>query len=404
MQIEKLKEYQRWIQTELFEHCLPFWLNNGMDKEHGGICTSLDRSGNVCSTDKSIWFQGRAGWVFAYLCNVYGVRPEWLEASRSCVEFMEKYAFNPKNGRMYFTMTRDGKPLRQRRFWFSETFYIIAAAEYALAANDPEILEHARQVYELVYQLDTAQIIDPTGLGPRTVPENRINHSFGDPMIYLNVSSVMRRCDPDNRALYDARAQECIDTIFKYHVKPDLKAVLELVGPHGEFYDFCIEGREMNPGHDIEASWFMMEEANYRGDRELHKKAVEIFDWAFERGWDEPYGGLLSFIDVLGGPGDTPWYYHKGWWQQCELLIASLMIYRDTGDEKYLNWFGMELDFCSKYLSDPEYGDWFGHVLRDGTSTEPFNKGNAFKGPFHLPRMLIMVDRMLQELIDRASQ
>ena len=125
-----LKQTQAWVREEL-TRCVDFWLKNGMDHEHGGVYTCLDRTGRIYSTDKSVWMQGRCGWIFAYLCHVYGTRPEWLEASKSCLDFLEKYCINPNaNGRMYFTVTADGKPLRQRRYYFSEAFYCIANAEY----------------------------------------------------------------------------------------------------------------------------------------------------------------------------------------------------------------------------------------------------------------------------------
>ena len=122
MDTEKLRSWQSWIRTEL-ESSVNFWLKNGMDPEHGGIYTCLTREGKVFSTDKSVWMQGRCGWIFAHMCRLYGTRPEWLEASRSCLDFMEDHCINRSAGnRMYFTVTADGKPLRQRRYCFSEEF------------------------------------------------------------------------------------------------------------------------------------------------------------------------------------------------------------------------------------------------------------------------------------------
>ena len=216
----------KWIREEL-DRTVRFWLTYGMDREHGGVYTCLDRRGELFSTDKSVWMQGRCGWVFAYLCTVYGKKEEWLEASRSCLEFLEKYCINrDAGGRMYFTVTGDGKPLRQRRYCFSETFYIIANAEYYANTGEREYLERARKYYELVYGLNHGLIQDPTGYGPKTIPETRRSRAFADPMIYLNVTSVLRRCDPERKDLYDARARECTEEIVRYHYKPDLKCVL----------------------------------------------------------------------------------------------------------------------------------------------------------------------------------
>ena len=130
MDLIKLKEAQAWVKQELIASA-NFWLKYGMDHEHGGVYTCIDRTGRLFSTDKSVWMQGRCGWTYAYLCYVYGKRDEWMEASKSCLDFMEKYCINREAGdRMYFTVTADGKPLRQRRYCFSEGFYALANAEY----------------------------------------------------------------------------------------------------------------------------------------------------------------------------------------------------------------------------------------------------------------------------------
>ena len=130
---EQLRGIHQWIKDEL-DRCVRFWLDNGMDSEYGGVYTCLDRQGRVFSTDKSVWMQGRCAWTFSKLCNQYGEKPEWRTAAESCLDFMEKYCINHDKGdRMYFTVTKDGKPLRQRRYNFSEGFYAMANAEYYIS-------------------------------------------------------------------------------------------------------------------------------------------------------------------------------------------------------------------------------------------------------------------------------
>ena len=396
----RLQSYRDWVQNEL-DVCVNFWLKHGIDHEHGGVYTCLDRYGRIYSTDKSVWMQGRCGWIFAYLCHVYGVKKEWLEASKSCLDFMEKYCINPEaDGRMYFTVTADGKPLRQRRYYYSEAFYAIANAEYYGVTGDKECLERAKKAYNIYWDLWHGAK-DPTGLGPKTIPETRSGRAFGLPMIYLNVTSVMLRVDPENKALYEERAQGCVDDIFKYHVHPELHCVLENVGPNGEANLDYTDGRIVNPGHDIEGVWFLLEHAKRTGNKELVGKAEEIFNWAIKAGWDEEYEGLLYFVDCLGNPPEAYEHDMKLWWPHNEILIASLMLYRDTGDEKYLDWFDKTLTYCKEHFSDPEFGEWYGYLRRDGLPTMPSTKGSTFKGPFHLPRCLIMCDTMLGQLLDR---
>ena len=398
MNRQTLQEARTWVRAEL-ERSANFWLEHGMDQEHGGVYTCLDRKGEIYSTDKSVWMQGRCGWIFAFLCSNYGVKQEWLDASKSCLDFMEAHCFNHACGdRMYFTVTAEGQPLRQRRYYFSEAFCAIANAEYYGVTGDKARLERARQCYDLYWDLSQGKP-DPVGMGPKTIPETRTGRAFGTPMIILNVTGVLLRTDLERKALYEERARQCVDDIFKYHVKPELKCTLENVDVDGTPRLYYTEGRTVNPGHDIEGVWFLLEHAQRTGDKALVQKAAEMFDWAIAAGWDQEYGGLLYFTDCLGKPPEAYEHDMKLWWPHNEILIASVMLYRDTGEEKYLDWFYKTLDYCKAHFADAEYGEWYGYLRRDGLPTQPSTKGSTFKGPFHLPRSMILVDKLIGEIL-----
>ena len=394
----KLLATQEWIRSQL-ESVADFWIKNGLDFVHGGVYTCLDREGAVFSTDKSVWMQGRCGWTFAYLCRIYGIRKEWLDASKSCIDFLENHCINhAAGGRLYFTVTKDGQPLRQRRYCFSEAFYCIANAEYYGITAERENLERARRAYDMYWNLNHG-MDDPTGLGSKTIPETRECRSLGAPMIMLNMTSIMRRVDPERDALYLERANSCVHDIFVYHVKSELGCTLENVALDGTARLYYTDGRMVNPGHDIECSWFIMEHANSIGDSELHAKAEQVFNMAFNKGWDQEYGGILYFLDCLGNPPEAYEHDMKLWWPHNEALIASMMLFRDTKNEKYLDIFYQILDYCKTYFADEPYGEWYGYLRRDGKPTEPACKGSTFKGPFHVPRCLIMVDQMISQIL-----
>ena len=391
-----LKE-KAWIAEQL-QSVADFWLKYGMDPVHGGVYTCLDKDGKVFSTDKSVWMQGRCAWTYAYLCHVYGTRQEWLDASRSCLDFMEKFCFNHACGdRMYFTVTADGKPLRQRRYYYSEAFYCMANAEYYGVTGEPVYLERARRSYEVYWNLSRGAA-DPVGLPPKTEPATRTGRSLGIPMILLNVTSILLRVDPAQAALYNERADICVDEIFRYHVKPELGCTLENVAPDGTPRLDVTEGRIINPGHDIECSWFLLERARQTGDTALRDKAIQVFDMALEKGWDPEFGGILYFVDCLGCPPESYEHDMKLWWPHNEALIASLMIYQDTGNEKYLSIFRQLLDYSKAAFASAPCGEWYGYLRRDGKPTLPACIGSTFKGPFHVPRCLILLDTMLNTL------
>ena len=379
--------------------CTDFWLKNGLDKKHGGVYTCLDREGHIFSTDKSVWMQGRCAWIFAWLCQTYGVKEEWMAASKSCLDFMENHCFNHEAGdRMYFTVTEDGQPLRQRRYYYSESFYAIANAEYYGLTGESIYLDRALKAYQMYWDLWHGKE-DPVGLPPKTETATRTGRSFGLPMICLNITNVLMRVDDTHMDLYQQRAEACIQDIFQYHFHPELGCTLENVGPNGEACLHYTEGRIVNPGHDIEAVWFILEYAKRTGDPDLVKKAEQMFEFAINAGWDKEYGGLLYFVDALGLPPESYEHDMKLWWPHNEILISSLMLYKDTGKEVYLEWFFRTLDYCKEYFADEEYGEWYGYLRRDGKPTMPPCKGSTFKGPFHLPRMLSMTDLMIDEIL-----
>ena len=395
---ESLDQVQQWIKEEL-QRSIDFWLSHGIDHEYGGVYTCLDRKGEVFSTDKSVWMQGRCAWTFSKLCSQYGIKVEWLKAAENCLDFLENHCINREAGnRMYFTVTKDGKPLRQRRYNFSEGFYVMANAEYYGLTGRKENLLRARRTYDLIWDLNHGLVKDPIGIGPKVIADTRAGRSLADPMIYLNITSVIRKVDPEQAQKYDQRSGQCVHDIFTYHRKKEMRCTLEFTGMNGEFFSEFTTGRVVNPGHDIECSWFLMEEALRIKDENLHKEAREVFIDAIEAGWDKEYGGLLYFVDCLGKPPEAYEHDMKLWWPHNEVMIASLMAYRDTGGKLYLDWFMKTFTYCRTYFSDPEYGEWYGYLRRDGQPTQPPCKGSTFKGPFHLPRMLLMADKMLDEI------
>lgn len=399
MDKNKLKKAKEWFESEL-DGCIGFWTKYGYDRKNGGMFTCLDRKGELFSEDKSVWMQGRAAWTYAYLCTVFGKKDEWLEISKSCLDFLENHCINHDAGdRLFFTVTGDGKPLRQRRYCFSEGFYAIANAEYYANTGEEIYLKRAKWAYETIYNLTHGLIKDPTGFGPKTDPNTRQMRSFADEMIYLNITSVMRRVDKESEDLYNERAKECALNIEKYFYRPELKCLLESVGIDGKPMLDTVAGRIVNPGHDIEGSWFLQEYANYSKDEHMSEVAREIYNNAINAGWDEKLGGILYFTDALGKPPEAYEHDMKLWWVHNETLIASLMFYKDTKDEKYLDWFYKTLDYCKEHFADPTYGEWYGYLRRDGNPTEPPCKGSTFKGPFHVPRCLAMSIQLIDEIL-----
>ena len=393
--MKQLKEkYYELYRSELFDSCAPFWLKNAKDDINGGISNCVDRFGKIYSTDKSVWMQGRTAWTYSYMCNLFGKRQDFLDFAKSCLDFENEHCFD-SDGRMYFTVTKDGKPLRKRRYWFSETFYIIGSAEYYMATGDTASLENAKKCFDFVYGMYIDPTTDPYKITPKGYAQTRSLKSLARPMIMLNVAGIMRSADRENAEKYNKIIDGLIEDI-KVFYKPEMKCMLEAVTEDGEYLSEASEGRVVNPGHDIECAWFLLEEGIYRNDDELKNFAKTIFDDAIVRGWDEEFGGIIYFRDVEGKPVEAYEHDMKLWWPQNEAIIASLMLYREFGDAQYKNWFEKITEYAFSHFSDKEYGEWLGYLRRDGVPTEPPCKGHTYKGAFHVMRMLSKVCYILQ--------
>jgi N-acylglucosamine 2-epimerase len=385
--------WQKWnklYRQELIENIMPFWLKHGLDKKHGGVYTCLDRDGSLMDTTKSVWFQGRFGWMCAYAYNHVKKDKKWLAASLSCCEFLEKYCFD-KDGRAFFEITEDGVGLRKRRYVFSECFAAIAYAEYALASGDKAWAEKAVELFKRIRKFVAG--------GKKWMPSKYTDalkaqgHSLT--MILINVAAVLKGVIEAPEL--DEQIDNSINDIERYLMNEEYKTVLELVGPNGELIDTCA-GRTINPGHCIETAWFILAEAKRRGwDERLTRIGLKIYDWAWAWGWDEEFGGIINFRDCKGFPPQDYSQDMKFWWPQCEAIIASLYCYEATGDESYLEKFRMAHEWAYAHLKDNEMGEWYGYLHRDGSVAQPA-KGNIFKGPFHVPRMLIEASEMIGEI------
>lgn len=391
---EYIKSWAESYKKDLTENIMPFWMKYGLDRENGGVYTCVNRDGSLMDTTKSVWFQGRFAFICSFAYNNVEKNQEWLDAAKSTLEFIEKHCFD-EQGHMYFSVTAEGKPLRKRRYVFSETFAAIAMSEYALATGDQHWAKRAIQVFE-----DTQHFLATPGFLPAKFEEDVKLQGHSIVMILINVGSCIRKVVDDPKLTQ--QIDDSIDKLKKYFIHPEFKCLLETVGENGEFIDTNMT-RTINPGHCIETSWFIMEEAKLRGwDKPMFDLALQVFDWSWDWGWDKQYGGIINFRDCKNLPSQDYSQDMKFWWPQCETIIASLYAYLGTGDEKYLYRHERISEWTYAHFPDAEYGEWYGYLHRDGTVAQPA-KGNLYKGPFHIPRMMIKGYMLCQEILKKLE-
>lgn len=381
---EELRSLRDFYRDSLLNDTLPFWLPRSIDQEHGGYLLMRDRNGDLLDDDKSVWFQGRFSSILGTLYNDCEPRLEWLEGARTGVDFLRKHCFD-EAGKMPFMTTRAGKTLRTRRYFFSEAFAIGAFAQFAKATQDESLAQEARDLFRRCMQY-----ADGERELPAKFTDERPSKGLGVPMIFLNIAQQL--CD----TIGDAYAASRIDgfiTEIEHCVNDELGCVMECVAPDGTMIDHLQE-RTITPGHAIEGAWFILHEAQRRGgDERLQKLGLKMLDYSWEQGWDEEHGGIIYFRDPTGKPVMEYWHDMKFWWPHDEALIATMMAWKMTGDQKYSDWHEKLRVWSFEHFGNQKNGEWLGYLHRDGSPSNTLI-GSLWKSFFHHPRALWMCHQL----------
>jgi len=383
------EKYLKLFREELYSRVLPFWLEHSLDRECGGYFTCLDRKGGVYDSTKYMWLQSRQVWMFSKLYNEVEKNPDWLEAARLGYEFISAHGRGPE-GRVYFSLDRRGRPKFIQRKVFAECFYIMALAEYSRAAGEPSLKEEAERMFAQVLEW----LEDPGALGRPLLEGNPPVSELAVPMITLSIVDEIA-AHSDSTA-HEPLIEKCLSEI-RLHLKPELKLVPENVAPDGGLLEGA-QGRLVNPGHSIEAGWFVLNQGLERKDEAARRMGLQMIDWSYEFGWDERYGGLYYFMDSEGRPPLQLEWSMKLWWPHTEAAYALLLAYSATGEQRYAERFEQVADYAFRHFSDPEYGEWYGYLDRQGRPTHEL-KGGAYKGCFHLPRFLWLSIELLEKML-----
>jgi len=388
---EQLTALRDLYRDALLNDILPFWMRHIRDDDIGGYLHHIDADGSIVSTDKCFWVICRTIWTYAHCYNVVEARPEWLDFANHGYQFLLKHGFD-SDGRMFYTVTRDGQPLRKRRYLFTETFGVMALSEYGIAAGDNSAIEKARALYRKILALHANP---DDSMPPKFYPARQLK-SHAMPMIILAMTQVLRRTDDD--PLYTTVIDDSIHDVLHHFLHHEKQALFESVSPEGGLLLDIPEGRCINPGHALETAWFLLEEARHRNDPELIADALPIIDYSMELGWDEEFGGLLYFVDINGAPPEQYEHDMKLWWVHLEALYGNLLAFHLTAEKKYGDWFQKLHTYCFDLFPDPEHGEWFGYLHRDGTLASTV-KGSKWKAPYHLPRAMLNSWKLLEEMI-----
>lgn len=381
-----MKEYSNIYKEELFNNILPFWMKHSRDEECGGYFTCLDRVGNVYDKDKFIWLQGRQVWLFSMLYNNVEHRGEWVDMAEHGAAFLKKYGRDDK-GNWYFSLNQQGRPLIQPYNIFSDCFAAMGFGALSKATGKDEYAEIARDTFmNILKRADNTK-----GRYNKVYPGTRDLKNFALPMILSNLSQEIEYIL--DKEVVDGLIEKVVHEVLEVFYQKDIGVALENVYEDGSFCD-SFEGRVVNPGHNLEAMWFLLDIGVRRNDKALIDRVIEIALDIIEYGWDKEHGGIFYFKDVKGYPLQQLEWDQKLWWVHVEALVCMAKAYQLSGNAKCKEWFERLHEYTWNHFRDEGYGEWWGYLNRQGEVLLQL-KGGKWKGCFHVPRGLYQLWQVL---------
>lgn len=382
--------YSEIYEQELLDNVMPFWMKYSIDEENGGYFNCLDRFGNVFDTDKFMWLQAREVWTFATLYHEQEQKPAWLAAAKHGADFLESHG-RDEAGNWYFSLDQFGNPLVQPYNIFSDCFACMAFAALYKADPQPKYAEIAKSTFDNILK----RRANPKGKYNKAFPGTRALKNFALPMILSNLSLEMEHLL--DQQVVDGLLKDVIHEVMDVFYQQDTGLILENVNLDGSFSD-SFDGRLVNPGHIIEAMWFMMDLGVRLNDKRLIEKATDIALKSLDYGWDKEFGGIFYFLDIKNKPVQQLEWDQKLWWVHLESLVCMAKGYALTGRTECKDWFEKLHAYTWSHFRDPEHGEWFAYLNRRGEVLLPL-KGGKWKCCFHVPRALFQIAQTMKQVV-----
>jgi N-acylglucosamine 2-epimerase len=375
---------------ELTREVVTFWEKYSIDREKGGYFTCIDDQHKVFDTDKFVWLQARQVWTFATLYDRLEKKQTWFEIARSGSDFLEKYGHDG-NYNWFFSLKRDGQPLVVPYNIFSYTFACMAMGKMHHITGEDKYKTAVDQTLKKI----TQRAAKPKDRWDKSYPDARPLKNFALPMILCNLYNELGDLVPEEEK--EQRTHACVNEIFDLFWDKERGVILENIPPKGSFSD-TFDGRLINPGHGLEAMWFIMDLGVQLDRKDWIDRSVEMALSIVEKGWDKELEGIFYFMDAQGHPPQQLEWDQKLWWVHLEAMICFLKGYELTGSKACWYWFKKIHHYTWSHFRDSKRGgEWYGYLNRSGEVRLSL-KGGKWKGCFHVPRALFKLYEISKRL------
>lgn len=385
--------------TEDLSAILNWWAANSPDKTNGGFYGKIDNDNQVIpDAPKGSVLNARILWTFA---AAYNHQPDalFLTMADRAYEYITAHFIDNENGGVYWSVDHEGNPLDTRKQVYALAFTIYGLSEYYLASKKEEARQQAIKLFNLLVEkaydpIKTGyfeaftqdwQPIEDLRLSAKDANEKKTMNTH---LHVLEGFTNLYRIWPDEGLRKHIGI--LLNNFFDYFIDKDTHHL-------NLFFDedWNSKGKLVSYGHDIEATWLLLEAAEVIGYEAAISKIKQITPLMA----DATIGGL----DADGGlwyeyePDENHLVKEKHWWVQAEALVGFFNAWQITSDDKYLHIALKNWEFIKHNILDKENGEWFWGVNEHGEVMPGEDKAGFWKCPYHNSRACLELLRRINK-------
>ena len=383
------QELKEEVRINLTECILPYWMEKMVDPRGGFFGR---RDGNDClHTDapKGAILNARILWTFAAAYRVLG-RQEYLDiATRAKREVIDRF-FDPEYGGIYWSISADGKPLDTKKQFYAIGFAIYGLSEYARATGDAEALDYAIRLFHDIENhsrdRERGGYIEARSRDWKHLDDMRL--SAKDANVAKTMNTHLHIIEPYTNLLRVWHNKELWEAT--YALQRLFIDRFMATGQHGHlglFYDedWTRTDGITSYGHDIEASWLMLETAQVLGDKDLLAETIAVTRRIAEAAFE---GCCADGSMIYERHADGSYDCDKHWWVQAENVVGEVYLFLfhnrpEMFDKAVNSW-----QYIKENIVDSDGGEWF-WSRREGEINRAGDKAGFWKCPYHNSRMCL---------------
>jgi mannobiose 2-epimerase len=393
----ELNKLRAELDAEL-ENILNYWIKNTVDNQHGGFVGRIDDTESVHhQAPKGSVLNARILWSFS---AAYQIKPNepYLKMAERAFQFIKDHFIDQQFGGVYWSVDYLGNPLDTKKQVYAIAFTIYALSEFYSASQNEEARQLAIELYHLLvvrsFDAEKTGYLEAFTRDWQSIDDLRLSTKDANEKKTMNTHLHVLEAYAN---LYKIWPDEGLKDQLTILIHNFLDHIIDLQNHHLVLFfdeDWNRRSDTVSYGHDIEASWLLLEAAEIIGNEQLitrlKKTAIEIADAAAE-GLDHD-GGLWYEYE----PADNHLIRQKHWWVQAEAVVGFFNAWQVSSDQKYLDIATQNWEFIKQHILDRQNGEWVWGVDAHGLLMPGEDKVGIWKCPYHNSRSCI-------ELIKRIN-